>query len=135
MWHADAIPICIRLLNNKEFQPGPFYLGSLGLVIGWIAVAWVVFITAVFVMPLVFPVTRGEHPVLSCGANSNSLITNAFLPSPILLLSNTDGAMIASHKPQMYWSYCMNTATFRAALACHASLLPDQCHACGRDWT
>ena len=68
--HADAIPIAIRLLNNKQFQPGPFNLGKIGLVIGWIAVGWVVFITAVFIMPTVFPVTRGalqplRAPVLS----------------------------------------------------------------------
>ena len=57
---ADAIPIAIRLLNNKQFQPGPFHLGSIGIVIGWIAVGWVCLITAVFVMPTVFPVTTGE---------------------------------------------------------------------------
>ena len=66
MCHADAIPICIRLLNNKNFQPGPFYLGTAGIVIGWIAVGWVTFITAVFVMPTVFPVTRGEQRHLAC---------------------------------------------------------------------
>ncbi len=83
---ADAIPICIRLLNNKEFQPGPFYLGKAGIVIGWIAVGWVTFITAVFVMPLTFPVTTGEQSFLhwsiwsvaedwlqSCSLNSKSL--------------------------------------------------------------
>ncbi|CAL5221654.1 g3881 [Coccomyxa viridis] len=57
LYISYAIPICIRLLNNKEFQPGPFYLGKAGIVIGWIAVGWVTFITAVFVMPLTFPVT------------------------------------------------------------------------------
>ena len=31
----------------------------MGLVIGWIAVGWVVFVTAVFIMPTAFPVTRG----------------------------------------------------------------------------
>ena len=66
MWDADAIPICIRLLNNKNFQPGPFYLGTAGIVIGWIAVGWVTLITAVFVMPNVFPVTTGEQRHLAC---------------------------------------------------------------------
>lgn len=62
---ADAIPIAIRLLNNKQFQPGPFYLGKIGIVIGWIAVGWVCLITAVFVMPTIFPVTTRECPVRS----------------------------------------------------------------------
>ncbi len=42
---ADAIPIFIRLLNNKSFEPGPFNLGMAGIVISWIAVIWVCFIT------------------------------------------------------------------------------------------
>lgn len=67
---ADAIPICIRLLNNKAFQPGPFYLGTAGIIIGWIAVGWVTFITAVFVMPTIFPVTRGEPHLLQSSAQS-----------------------------------------------------------------
>ncbi|CAK0780294.1 hypothetical protein CVIRNUC_005001 [Coccomyxa viridis] len=58
LYISYAIPIAIRLLNNKQFQPGPFHLGKIGLVIGWIAVGWVVFITAVFIMPTAFPVTR-----------------------------------------------------------------------------
>lgn len=44
-WCADAIPIFIRLINNKNFEPGPFCLGALGVVISWIAVIWVCFIT------------------------------------------------------------------------------------------
>ena len=41
----DGIPIVVRLLNNKRFEPGPFYLGTAGVVIGWIAVAWITTIT------------------------------------------------------------------------------------------
>ena len=69
---ADAIPICIRLLNNKNFQPGPFYLGKAGIIIGWIAVGWVTLITAVFVMPTVFPVTRGEPRLLQVSPQSRA---------------------------------------------------------------
>ncbi len=38
----------MRLLNNKAFQPGPFYLGRAGIFIGWIAVAWITTITVHF---------------------------------------------------------------------------------------
>jgi hypothetical protein len=42
---ADGIPIAIRLLNVKEFEPGPFNLGRAGPVIATIACLWVGFIT------------------------------------------------------------------------------------------
>ena len=35
----------VRLLNNKNFEPGPFYFGKVGLIIGYIGVAWVLVIT------------------------------------------------------------------------------------------
>lgn len=41
----DGIPIVVRLLNNEAFEPGPFYLGKAGIVIGWIGVAWIFTIT------------------------------------------------------------------------------------------
>ena len=43
--HADSIPIVVRLLNHRSFQPGPFHLGKAGYVIAWIAVAWITTIT------------------------------------------------------------------------------------------
>lgn len=42
---ADGIPIVVRLLNAKDFEPGPFNLGRFGPVIATIAVLWVGFIT------------------------------------------------------------------------------------------
>ncbi len=46
---ADGIPIAVRLLNAKDFQPGPFSLGRFGPVIATIAVLWVGFITVRFI--------------------------------------------------------------------------------------
>ncbi|BDA43078.1 Amino-acid permease BAT1 [Coccomyxa sp. Obi] len=57
LYISYAIPIFIRLLNNKAFEPGPFNLGMAGIVISWIAVIWVCFITVVFVLPNLYPVT------------------------------------------------------------------------------
>ncbi|KAK9915256.1 hypothetical protein WJX75_006770 [Coccomyxa subellipsoidea] len=57
LYISYAIPIFIRLINNKNFEPGPFCLGALGVVISWIAVIWVCFITVVFVLPGLYPVT------------------------------------------------------------------------------
>jgi hypothetical protein len=75
---ADGIPIVVRLLNHKAFQPGPFYLvrmlhaipgclflsaqdvlnvsvlrqGKIGMVIGWIGVGWCTVITVRRITPL-----------------------------------------------------------------------------------
>ena len=42
---ADGIPILMRLINGKCFEPGPFNLGRYGPFIGSVAVMWVIFIT------------------------------------------------------------------------------------------
>lgn len=43
---------------GRTFKPGPFYLGKAGsLFINIIALTYVLFITAVFIMPTAFPVT------------------------------------------------------------------------------
>ena len=42
---ADGIPILMRLINGKRFEPGPFTLGRFGPFLGSLAVLWVVFIT------------------------------------------------------------------------------------------
>ena len=42
---ADGIPILMRLINHKDFEPGPFNLGKFGPLIGTIACLWVAFLT------------------------------------------------------------------------------------------
>ncbi|KAK9806449.1 hypothetical protein WJX73_008244 [Symbiochloris irregularis] len=55
---AYAIPILCRLtISRNSFEPGPFNLGRLSKPVGWVAVLWVAFITAVFVLPTTYPVT------------------------------------------------------------------------------
>ena len=42
----------------RTFKPGPFYLGkTASLIVNTIALTYVLFITAVFIMPTAFPVT------------------------------------------------------------------------------
>ncbi|CAK0783725.1 hypothetical protein CVIRNUC_006924 [Coccomyxa viridis] len=57
LYISYGIPILMRLINGKRFEPGPFNLGRYGPVIGSVAVMWVIFITAAFVLPQTFPVT------------------------------------------------------------------------------
>lgn len=51
---ADGIPILMRLINGKRFEPGPFNLGRFGPYLGTLAVLWVAFITVCTPCPL-FP--------------------------------------------------------------------------------
>lgn len=54
---AYAIPIYLRLRVGRRFRPGPWHLGRWSLPIGWVAVAWVAFVTVLFCLPQSRPVT------------------------------------------------------------------------------
>jgi amino acid transporter len=55
---AYAIPIYLRLRNHGgRFVPGPWHLGRWSKPIGWTAVIWVAFVTVLFCLPAVYPVT------------------------------------------------------------------------------
>lgn len=58
---AYAIPIYLRLRAGRRFAPGPWNLGRWGVLVGWVAVAWVVFVTVLFCLPQ----TRPEHGLVS----------------------------------------------------------------------
>ncbi|MET7490475.1 amino acid permease [Streptomyces sp. NPDC005538] len=55
---AYAIPVYLRLRAGDRFTPGPWHLGRWSKPIGWFAVIWVAFITVVFCLPQVSPVTK-----------------------------------------------------------------------------
>lgn len=52
-----AIPIACKLLFPEKFTPGPFNLGKFSNPINFIAVVWTAFITVLFVLPPINPVT------------------------------------------------------------------------------
>jgi amino acid transporter len=54
---AYAIPVYLRLRAGRRFQPGPWHLGGWSKPIGWTAVIWVAFVTVLFCLPPVSPVT------------------------------------------------------------------------------
>lgn len=54
---AYVIPIYLRLRAGRRFLPGPWQLGRWSKPIGWIAVIWVPFVTLLFCLPPVSPVT------------------------------------------------------------------------------
>ncbi|KAJ2956474.1 hypothetical protein NQZ79_g7653 [Umbelopsis isabellina] len=57
LYISYAIPIAAKLMNKKQFRRGPLHLGRFSEVIGAVAVLWICFITILFVLPPVSPVT------------------------------------------------------------------------------
>jgi amino acid transporter len=69
LYISYALPILLRLLS-KNFQPGPWHLGSWSRPIGIIAVIWVAIISVLFMLPTVNPptlVTFNYTPVVVLG--------------------------------------------------------------------
>jgi len=53
---AYAIPIFLRVKHRHRFRPGPWSLGSWGVLVGTVAVVWVIFVTILFCLPQTAPV-------------------------------------------------------------------------------
>ncbi|KAK4841349.1 hypothetical protein QYF36_003069 [Acer negundo] len=71
LYIAYAFPIFFRVtLARKSFIPGPFNLGSYGILVGWISVLWVATISVLFSLPVAYPITSetlNYTPVAVCG--------------------------------------------------------------------
>jgi amino acid permease (GABA permease) len=57
LYIAYVLPTLLRLLQGENFQRGPWHLGKWSKPIGVVAVAWVVFISVLFMLPQASPVT------------------------------------------------------------------------------
>ena len=58
LYIAYLTPVFLRRINPKAFTPGPYKLSpTVSLVVGWIAVVWVVFICIVLMLPQWSPIT------------------------------------------------------------------------------
>lgn len=58
LYIAYALPIFFRVtLARNSFIPGPFNLGRYGILVGWIAVLWVVTISVFFSLPVSYPIS------------------------------------------------------------------------------
>ncbi|ORX49915.1 amino acid transporter [Hesseltinella vesiculosa] len=56
LYLSYGVPILCKLLNQKQFRPGPLHLGKFSPIVGSIALIWILFITILFVLPPVNPV-------------------------------------------------------------------------------
>jgi amino acid permease (GABA permease) len=70
LYIAYGIPIFLRLRAGSGFQPGPWNLGRWGRPVAMIAVAWIAFISILFVLPQVVPVTilTFNYAIVAVGA-------------------------------------------------------------------
>lgn len=58
LYIAYALPIFFRVtLARNSFNPGPFNLGRYGVIVGWIAVIWVITISLLFSLPVAYPIS------------------------------------------------------------------------------
>jgi amino acid transporter len=57
LYIAYVAPTFLRLRQGSSFKRGPWHLGRWSYLIGWTAVIWVVFITILFMLPQVNPIT------------------------------------------------------------------------------
>src|SRR3954469_10777356 len=57
LYIAYVLPTFLRLRQGADFEPGPWNLGRWSRPVGVIAVAWVAFITVLFMLPTASPVT------------------------------------------------------------------------------
>ena len=60
LYIAYVMPTFLRLRQGDNFQRGPWHLGRWSKPIGIIAVAWVMIITILFMLPQVSPITAGN---------------------------------------------------------------------------
>ncbi len=60
LYIAYIIPTLLRRLNKGAFKEGPWNLGKWSALVGWIGVAWVVFIAILFMLPTLSPITRSN---------------------------------------------------------------------------
>jgi len=58
LYIAYVLPTLLRLRQGDTFRRGPWHLGRWSRPVGTIAVIWVAFITVLFMLPQVYPVTR-----------------------------------------------------------------------------
>lgn len=59
LYLAYIIPVYLRLRRGGEFRRGPWHLGRWSAPVGWFAVAWVAFMSVMFLLPQVSPI--GAH--------------------------------------------------------------------------
>ena len=57
LYIAYVIPTLLRRLAGASFAGGRWSLGRWSAVVGWIGIAWVAFITVLFMLPEVSPIT------------------------------------------------------------------------------
>lgn len=58
LYIAYIIPTLLRRIAGPRFEVGPWNLGKWSSLVGWVGILWVGFITILFMLPEVSPITR-----------------------------------------------------------------------------
>ena len=75
LYISYVIPVVCKLLYPNTFVRGPFHLGKYSTLINIVAVLWVCLISALFVLPPIYPVTGTTMNYASVGVASVILAT------------------------------------------------------------
>jgi amino acid transporter len=90
LYISYIIPVYLRL-RNPDFQQGPWNLKGSSQIVGWLAVAWVVFISVLFCLPLFkpfWPIVGSDSKILAeDGSVAGFKINNFNFTGPLILIS------------------------------------------------
>ena len=58
LYISYVLPVYLRRRVGESFKPGAWHLGAWGPIVNWLAIAWVAFISVVFMLPTTFPINN-----------------------------------------------------------------------------
>ncbi|KAJ0971588.1 hypothetical protein J5N97_019547 [Dioscorea zingiberensis] len=104
LYIAYALPILFRVTVARiSFTPGPFKLCQYSILIGWVSVIWVAFITVLFSLPVAYPVSRDTFnytPVADEGEDDlEPLFDYSRVQPPLIMCLDEDDELDISKIP------------------------------------
>ncbi|KAK9828789.1 hypothetical protein WJX72_002079 [[Myrmecia] bisecta] len=100
---AYGIPIFLRVFVARDsFEPGPFSLGRWSYPCGYVAVAWILVLTVIFVLPTVYPIGKvtlnyagpAVGALLVCSLGWWALHAHSWFTGPVPNIDNSDAVHV-----------------------------------------
>ena len=91
LYISYGIPIYLRL-TNPDFQVGPWNLKGHHKVVGWVSLAWIAFISVLFVAPVFrpfWPIWGADNNILDADGNASGFykVNNFNFTGPLIILA------------------------------------------------